>query len=336
MTDRADRAQWLRLERLCIILLFASLLAGCDREKAPAERSSQKIEARVGAPGSADSTGPIAIRDAQNEEVRLPAPARRVISLAPSMTEIIYGIGGESALIGRTAYCDFPPEATKLPVMGDMLTLNYETIIASQPDLILMTHVGNIKGNYYKLRDLKLTTCVLHDATVEKVIGTIDTVGLLLGRRSEAKELGRGLLKTIDSIRALASERPKVSLFIVIDKAPLMTASRGFLAEQLEIAGGDNIGKGGITEYPKYSREELLRRDPEVIIIPGTSWDVVDEMLALYPEWKRLRAVRTNRVYVINHNVIHRPGPRMGRSITLLYKALHGADPREVLEESLR
>jgi iron complex transport system substrate-binding protein len=317
--------------QLVILTLLLGTLGSCSRGDRPDAASKPGNGSHAADTGSA-----IVLHDAQNEEVRLAGPATRVISLAPSITEIMFAIGAGPKLVGRTTYCDYPPEALKVAPVGDMLALNYEAVVAAKPDLILMTHVGDIKSNYEKLRDLGFTACTIGDETVDGVIGALDTVGLLVGRREEANRLGTKLKWEIDSIRALAKQTPLVTAFVVIDKAPLITASSGFLAEEMEIAGADNIAKGGVTAYPKYSREELLRRDPEVIIIPGMSFSMVDELLAAYPEWKGLRAVRNNRVYVLPHNTIFRPGPRIATSIDLLYRALHGADARELFDDAMK
>lgn len=285
-----------------------------------------------------DTTTRIALRDAIGEEIVLRKPAARVMALAPNLTEMIYAVGGGSTVVGRSTYCDYPPEALTVEPMGDMLTLNYEKILGAKPDLVLMTFAGNNYASYRKLKEIGLNAFVLKDSTVGGVIAAIDTVGMLLGRDTEATRLTTQIRRTVDSIRTIAhapGTRP-ISTFIVIDKAPLMSASGGFVVESIEIAGGENIAKGGTTAYPLYSREELLRRDPEVILVPGTSREVVNEILKLYPEWASMRAVREGRVYVLPPDVILRPGPRIGRVIELLYKALHGAHPDSLLQEAMQ
>lgn len=310
-----------------LALLLAIVAGGCGTKAGDAPRA--------GTPGKPDTAWMIVMRDAQNEDVRLAHPAGRVISLAPSITEIVFAIGGGPNLIGRTSFCDYPPAALAVPAMGDMLTLKYESIIAARPDLILMTHAGNIKSNYEKLRDLGFMVCAIIDTNVAAVIGAIDTIGILMGRRNQALALGARLRHEIDSIGTLAASTPRVPMFVVIDKSPLITVSSGFVAEELAMAGADNIAAGGITAYPKFSREELLRRDPAVILIPGTSWNAVDEMLQFYPEWKNLRAVRDNHVYVLPSDIIFRPGPRIGQSIGFLYRALHGANAKALFNEAM-
>jgi len=320
------------------MLLLLPVMGGCDRtEKHPAvvttdtTATAAATDTATVPPASADSSAAISIIDAVGEKVVLARPAQRVISLAPSLTETIFALGAGDRLVGRTSYCNYPPEAAKVPPVGDMLTLRYEEIIALKPDLIVMSIAGNTDANYRKLRDLGLTVCAIGAENVGNVIASLDTMGMLLGRRAEAGVMLERLFGQIDSVRGLAVAAPPVTTFIVIDKSPLITASRGFLAEELMLAGGENIAAGESAGYPKYSREAILRRNPEVILLPGTSWSAVDDLLKTYPEWKNLRAVRNNRVYVIPPDIIMRPGPRITQGVTALYEALHGADPKALL-----
>ncbi len=327
-----------RRAALMAMLLLLPAITGCDRsEKRPPVTAADTTapatpaDTTVAASTAADSSMAISIIDAVGEKVELARPARRVISLAPNLTEMIFALGGGDQLVGRTSYCDYPAEATKVPAVGDMLTLRYEDIIALKPDLIVMSIVGNTDANYRKLRDLGLTVCAIGAENVGHVIASIDTMGMLLGRRAEASVMIERLFGQIDSIRGLAVSAPPVSAFIVIDKSPLITASRGFFAEELMLAGGENIAAGESATYPKYSREAMLRRNPEVILLPGTSWSSVEDLLKTYPEWKNLRAVRGNRVYVIPPDILLRPGPRITQGLAALYEALHGADPKALL-----
>jgi iron complex transport system substrate-binding protein len=308
--------------RPCLPLLLALailLQQGCGRET-PRPAAGR------------DSAAVFTMIDAVGEKIELRETPRRVISLAPNLTEIVFAVGAGGALVGRTSYCDYPAEALKVPVVGDMLTLNYETIISRKPDLVLMSIVGNLDANYRKLRDLGIQTVALGADSIGQAIATIDTVGMLLGHRAEAARLVGRLRGEIDSISGLAAGKPKVTTFVVIDKSPLITVSKGFIAEAVEMAGGENIAANEATGYPKYSREELLRRNPEVLLVPGSSWSEVDDLLKAYPEWKDLRAVREKRVYLIPRDLVTRPGPRIPQGLGVLYEALHGAEPRTLAE----
>jgi iron complex transport system substrate-binding protein len=283
---------------------------------------------------SPDST--IRLIDAVGDTVILPHSARRIVSLAPNLTEMIFAIGAGNRLIARTDNCNYPPQAASIPSIGDYQSLNYERLLSMKPDLILMTYAGNTKTSYEKLKELGLRPYVLESATLNGVIHTLDTVGILTGEKVRGAEMAHSIQSTVDSIRTLASTSPAVETFIVIYNSPLMTVSRGFLDEALTIAGGSNIAAGAIAAYPTYNREELVRRDPEVIIMASHSFDDLADLLRMYPECKKLQAVRNNRVYILPPDIILRPGPRLQQSVLLLYQALHGADPQALLRTALQ
>jgi ABC-type Fe3+-hydroxamate transport system substrate-binding protein len=278
------------------------------------------------APRSASDTGresSITLRDATGREVTLARPARRIVSLAPNLTEILYAIGAGELVVGRTQFCNHPPEVASVPVVADMTAPNYERLVRLRPELLLMTFAGNSSAVYDRLRDLGLQPYALSAETIAGTLGVIDTVGRLVGRERDARAVVDGIERTLDSIAALTRGRARVSAFIVLDRAPLMTVSGGFINEALERAGGVNIAAGNPSAYPRYSREEVLRHDPEVIIVPGDSTATAEALLATFPEWKQLRAVRNGRVHGLSADILFRPGPRIAESVRILYDALH-------------
>jgi iron complex transport system substrate-binding protein len=271
-----------------------------------------------------ETTSSIELRDATGSSVRLARPARRIISLAPSLTETLFAIGAGGEMIGRTAFCNHPPEALSLPVVSDMSTPSYEAILRLRPDLVLMTFVGNSSAAYKRLAELGMTPFSVAAETIPGALAAIDTIGILVGRRSEARRLVASIERELDSIAALTKGRAPVSAFIVLDRSPLMTVSGGFINEALERAGGVNIAAGDPAAYPRFSREEVLRRDPDVIIVPADSAVVAASLVASFPEWARLRAVRSGSIRSIPPDILFRPGPRLGQSVRALYRALHG------------
>ncbi len=265
----------------------------------------------------------INLQDATGHRLALDGPAQRIVSLAPNLTEMIFALGAGNRVIGRTTYADYPPEVLQVEIVGDYKTPNFERIIALKPDLVLMTIAGNEERHYKKMQDLGLNVFAMDAANVEGVINTLDTMGLLLGTPERAETLTQSLRSTIDSIKELAATAPLVSTFIVIDKSPLITVSSGFIAEQIEIAGGRNIAAGAVTTYPTFNREELIRLNPETIIVPAGAESDIEELLDMYPEWKELQAVQSGRIYMIPYDLIARPGPRIAQSIATLYSLLH-------------
>ncbi|MBC8144369.1 MAG: ABC transporter substrate-binding protein [bacterium] len=239
---------------------------------------------------------------------------------------MLFAVGAGDRVIGRTAYCNYPPAAESIAIVSDLQTPNYERLVSLRPDLVLMTFAGNSVAAYDKLVELGLEPFAIAAESIAGTLAAIDTVGLLVGRRDAALSVSRAIRTTIDSIQSLAKARARVTTFVVLDRAPLMTVSGGFVNEALTIAGGENIAAGDLSAYPRYSREEVLRRDPEVIIVPGDSSISPASLVESFPEWSRLRAVRNGRVYTIPPDVLFRPGPRLAQSIRLLYETLHPTD----------
>jgi len=271
-----------------------------------------------------DSVRAITARDARGELLTLSAPARRVVSLAPNLTEIVCAVGAEGRLVGRTDYCNYPPSIDSIPSVGDIQNPNFEKIFAAHPDIVLMSIAGNSESVYDKLKELGLHTFVLDAGTIDATIDAIDTVGYLVGYTADARTITTTMRHDIDSIRRLSKREARVTTFMLIDKSPLITVSHGFLAEALETAGGENIAKGAVAPYPVFSREEVLKRDPEVILLVSPARNALSELLELYPEWKGLQAVRTGRVYTVDPDIVSRPGPRISEGIKLLHHLIHG------------
>ncbi len=298
--------------RFLLALTALILLAGCGNERADGEGDDRR------------ETGQITLSDAKGGRISLSGPAKRIVSLAPNITEILFAIGAGERVIGRTAFCDYPPSAAAVEVVGDFQRPNFERIVALHPDLVLMSAVGNLEEAYRKFGELSINAFVLEAATIEGTIEAIDTIGTITGLEPNARRISDGLRRQIDSIRSLAAASPNVSVFVVIDKSPLISVSKGFLAEAIEIAGGDNIAKGSVAQYPTFSREEVVRRNPEVVILVSPAPNAVEEILELYPEWGTLGAVRAGKIYRVDPDLLSRPGPRIGDGIDLLFRTLHG------------
>ena len=294
-----------------MVLLCVMALGGCAETHHDSDSSG------------ADSLRAVRIADATGRTVVLESPATRVVSLAPNLTEILFAIGAGDIVIGRSAHCNYPPAALALPIVSDMSTPNYERLLRLRPDLALMSFAGNSGAAYNKLLDLGLTPFAIATESIDGTLAAIDTIGHLIGRRNQARELVVAIRASIDSVHALARARSTVSAFIVLDRAPLMTVSGGFINEALEIAGGRNIAAGNPVTYPRYSREDVLRSDPDVIIVPSDSAVPASSLLSTFPEWSRLRAIRNGRVRALPPDVLFRPGPRLAESIDLIFKALH-------------
>jgi iron complex transport system substrate-binding protein len=215
-------------------------------------------------------------------------------------------------MLARTDYCDYPPDVKNVESVGTLGSYNFERIVALAPDLILMmTFDGSSRREYDRLKELGLRPVAFAEGDLQSVIRTIDTVGRVIGRSERGSALAARLLRELDSIRSQNRGRDPVPVFIVIDQAPLMTVSGGFITSMIEAAGGRNVAEGNQVAYPRYSREALLTDRPEVILIPGLDPNAPARFLERYPEAAATPAGQNGRILTIDPNLLARPGPRV-------------------------
>jgi len=251
---------------------------------------------------------------------------RRVVTLAPNLTEIVFALGAGDRLVGRTSACDWPPEARAVPVMGGFGRPSLELLLQAKPDVVLDVDLEDeqlgaamVRGGIFRER--------IRCRSLEDIAPAIHQVGRVLGKTDAANELAERIEKELAMWRArpIRKHRPRVYLEIWSD--PPMTAGRGaFVSEMIELAGGENIGGESSREYYTISSEAVLVKAPEVILAlypaPEAS---VRARIASRPGWEGLPAVRSGRIISgLNLDVILRPGPRVGEGLSQLEAALNG------------
>ncbi|MCX7732319.1 MAG: cobalamin-binding protein [candidate division WOR-3 bacterium] len=247
------------------------------------------------------------------------AGAIRCVSLVPSVTEIIYALGAESLLKGNTVQCDYPVAAHQIYKVGDFQLPELERIVALKPTIVFATvpvHARLIE----KLRELDIQVYVSNPRTVEDVFAEIESVGEVLGVKLKAVQLAESLRRSLKAIPAF-TDTPRV--YIEIAAAPLMSVGNStFINDIVRIAGGRNIFDDVAQPYPVIAPEDVVRRNPEVIIIlhPQALRADVKERVG----WGQVSAVRQDRVYDhLDEDIFFRPGPRVVQAIHLLAQLLH-------------
>jgi iron complex transport system substrate-binding protein len=263
--------------------------------------------------------------DDVGRRVYLAKPARRVVSLAPSATEILFAIGLDSEVVGVTTFCDYPPAAKTKPKIGSSIQ-NLEAIIGLKPDLVLAVKSEIVRPDVLaKLEQLKIPIFILAPKTAEDILGHIVTVGQLVGRDREARAVVQGLRERLQELRnRMASAKP-VRVFYVVNTDPLISVGSGsFIHQMLEFAGGRNIVGHTAISYPKVSLEEVLRKDPEVLLFPvGTTEGIPETEQQRWRKWTNLSAVAHNRLHQVKAELVNRPGPRVVDGIEALARAIH-------------
>jgi iron complex transport system substrate-binding protein len=245
-------------------------------------------------------------------------PQRR-ISLAPSNTEILFALGLGDKVVGVTDYCDYPPEALNKTKVGGYANPDIEKIVALNPDLILAGY-GNPIEVVYTLAGLGLTVFGIKTTDLDDLLNDIRRVGEITDKEVEAQALTSAMASRIQAVTNQTEEleqRPRV--FYIVWHDPLWTAGSGtFINELIEKAGGVNIF-GNVTGYPMVSIEDVLARDPEIIIASEWSYDWAMNATEL----ASTNASQTGRIYTCDDNLVQRPGPRLVEGLEWFAHFIH-------------
>lgn len=240
---------------------------------------------------------------------------QRVVSLTPSLTETICALGAEEYLVGVTDNDDYPPSVSSLPSVGDMYP-NLELIAAAAPDLIVYDETLLPSGFSGRLVKLKGRRLPLRLNSLEDLAKVLNTLGQALDKRYEAAALNKQLSEFLSSCKERNARLPvKPSLFLVIWPRPIMTVgSNSYINNLIDLAGGRNCYADLKTAYPTVSMEDLLQRDPDLIIMNCEGAPDVTKMAG----WSSLKAVQAGRVYYVPASLLHRSTMRSLRGVELL------------------
>lgn len=238
------------------------------------------------------------------------ADYKRVVSLAPSITEEIYLLGAEDSLIGVTSYCQYPKEAQNKYIIGTVLEPSIEKIVSLKPDLVLATKEGNRQESINRLAALGLNVAALDEAKgFRDIERNFLRLGEILGRADTARQIMDGINTKIEAIKKESAAADKIKIFWQLGARPIVSASAGtFTDEIINWAGGVNIFSDMAGRYPRVSIEEVIKRNPEIIIIV-TMGDITGSELELWRRFPGIGAVRNNRVYVYDMHFACTPTP---------------------------
>lgn len=271
-----------------------------------------------------DTNTGVTLKDDIGRKVSFAKPPTRIISLAPSLTEICFAIDGGAALVGVTDYCNYPPEARTKPSIGGLISPNLEKITELDPDLILVTVEGNRKDDFSKLESLGYRLFVTNPRTIDDIYRSILTIGKILGHDSSAARRVESLRKQEATIRSLVKDEKKPKVFAILSVKPLMTAGPStFIHELIEKAGGLNIAEKATLPYPIYNREEVLHQQPEYLVVTTDAVHSLGALFTEFPEWENLPAIKKRQVLLINSDLVTRPGPRIIEGLEILARVFH-------------
>jgi iron complex transport system substrate-binding protein len=265
------------------------------------------------------------VTDQLGRNVDVPGEPKRIVALAPSITEIIFQLNQANRLKGVTQFSNYPPQALALPKVGSYVRLDLERIVALDPDLCIGIKDGNPKEIVDRLESMKIPVYVVDPRNLDTVIETILEIGHLLNAAERANMLAETMANRLQRVIKIASQtekRPRV--FVQIGISPIISAgSKTFIHDLIIKAGGINVAAGS-TAYPRYSREQVLALSPEIIIITSMARQAGFEKVKRdWSRWPNLPAAQNQSIFLVDSDIFDRPSPRLMDGLELLVKLIH-------------
>ncbi|MGI6307243.1 MAG: ABC transporter substrate-binding protein [Dethiobacteria bacterium] len=295
-----------------LLLFFVLAVSGC------APSSPEEAGGGEQQPGEGF---PLTVEDHFGRQVEIFRKPERIISLAPSNTEILFALGLAERIVGVTEYCNFPPEALDKPKAGSFSEPYLEQIIALQPDLVVASELAVSDEKLEQLEELQLPVLVLHPAGIEEVCQTLELLGSVTGEKEKARQVIAAIEAQIEVVQEKLRQLPdqeRVRVYYQVYHDPLMTAGgASVIHEIIEMAGGENVFADVQAAYPQVSSESVIERDPEVILFPnyhGTEEVPVSEVVGR-PGWGTITAIQKERIFGLDPDKVSRPGPRLAEAV---------------------
>ncbi len=263
--------------------------------------------------------------DPTGRTVQVPADPRRVVALAPSVTEIVYALGQEGRLAGVTRYSNYPPAAQQLPRVGSYIQLDVERIVALRPDLCIAVKDGNPIAAVEQLQALGIPVYAVNPLDLETVMQSVLALGGLLGAAPRARAVVDDMRARIEKVTArVAQSSRRPSLFFQIGVSPIVSVgSHTFIHTLIELAGGTNVAAGP-SPYPRFSREQVIALAPDVIVISAMERTAqFEQVKAEWMQWPAIPAVKHQAVFIAPHDLFERPSPRLVEALEALAAYLH-------------
>ena len=262
--------------------------------------------------------GGISVVDADGEVLTLAAPAARIVSLSPHITEQLFAIGAGQAVVGTVEWSDYPAEAENIPRIGTSSAINHEVLLRLDPDLVILWRSGNGEGLVARLRALGLPVYVQEPRSLDHIPLELRRLGALTGREREAAGVAAAFDERITRLRATYSARRPVRVFQQIWNQPMISLNGEHLVSDIiRLCGGENIFADAPSLVVNTSLEVVIRRDPEVIIVSeadGAAPGWIDE----WRRWSGISAVANDQIHVIDPDLLHRHGPRIAEGAALM------------------
>lgn len=306
------------------MLFFALLLAACAPAIAPTPAPASPAAVTVPTATS------ITVTDVAGRRVTLAAIPQRIVSLAPSTTEILFALDLGTQVVGVDDFSDFPAEAKSLPKIGGSGgKYNFEQIVSLKPDLILAAEI-TAPEVIKKLEDLKLYVLVVTatKTTFENIFTSITLVGQATSRVDQARRVTDGMKQKLEAVKSkVATAKTKPRVYWELDATnpakPFTVGPGSFVDDIITLAGGVNVFGTVSKPYPQVGAEQVVAANPEVIILSDAAYGITVESVLNRSGWQVIEAVKQKQVYPIDDNLVSRPGPRIVDGLEAAAKLIH-------------
>ncbi len=310
--------------------LLVGVIALCVAGQTVAQSSDGPLDMKrrqqgilTGMPFMANIAPRTFVDDAGRKLYLAKAPSR-IVSLAPSITEMLFSLGLDEQIVGVTEFCDYP-EAAKTKAKVGYSNPSVEALVALRPDLVLAPREFLRPDLRAKLEQLKIPIYVLEAKTLDHIPLQIQTLGKMLERPSVANDVAQSIRQRMADVQSKAKTLPPKRVLYVLNNQPLITVGPGsFIHQMIIVAGGINVAAQAGAPYPRLSMETVLKEDPEVIVFPVGEVEAVPRSeQQQWRRWESISAVKQQRFHEVSSNLLNRPGPRIIEGLEQLAKAIH-------------
>lgn len=306
---------------LLSLILITGAFTGCVKKKE--ENIDNKNEINNNESSNVGTIYPLEVEDDFGNKVTIEKEPLRIVSLAPSHTEILFAIGLGERVVGVSNFCDYPEEAKNKEKVGDSFNVNVEKIIELSPDLVIQYGQGKEEVNK-RLQEAGIKVLSYEPESIEDVINLIDELGKITNSGRAAKMTIVDMMTKRDFILSRVAGKERVKVFYEVWDQPLMAAGPGsFIDELINLAGGENIAKDAQGKYPQFDLEQLIERNPDVYLTAKDREDKTVDSIKARDGYENINAIKNDRVFILDPNIISRPGPRIVDGLELIARKIH-------------
>jgi iron complex transport system substrate-binding protein len=261
----------------------------------------------------------VSATDVRGKRVTLPALPRRIVSLSPGTTEMLFALGLKGRVVADTTYCNYPPDAIGLPKIGDVNT-SVEKVIAQRPDLVVASASANRKA-LEPLERLRLPVFAVDPKTFSETYAALRSLGQITGQTKEAEAVVKSIeFKVAGVTKAVSRDKQRPRVLTIVQLEPLMVVGpNNFMDDIITLAGGDNVGRVTGKDWGTLSPERVVPLKPDVIIAGSRD----KEQILSKPGWSNVPAIKNRAIYSLPGDEANRPGPRLTIALEKLARTLH-------------